>query len=64
MFTPNLCRPGVAERLPRFRPRQLGLRIQRVAIAEPGVRKFVAAASTIAFDRGEIKAVAGPGVAV
>ena len=64
MFIPNLCRRGVAERLPRFDQRQLGLRIQRFAITAPIVRKFVAAASTIAFDRGKIKAVAGRGVAV
>ena len=64
MFTPNLCRPGVAERPRRFVQCQLGLRIQTVAIIRPGLRKFVVAASTGAFDRGEIKAVAGRGVAV
>jgi hypothetical protein len=64
MFTPNLCRPGVAEHPARFGRRQLGLRIQHFAIGEPAVGKFVATASTIAFDRGEIKAVAGWGMAV
>jgi hypothetical protein len=64
MFTPNLCRGGVAERQGRIAKRQLGLRIQDFAIAGPGVRKFVVAASTRAFDRGNIKAVAGRGVHV
>jgi hypothetical protein len=64
LFIPNLCRRGVAEPLPQFARRQLGLRIQRFAIVQPDLRKFVVAASTMAFDRGEIKAVAGPGVAV
>ena len=64
MFTPNLCRPGVAERPPRFARRQLGLRIQDFAIVERSIHKFVVAASTRALDRGKIKAVAGRGVAV
>jgi hypothetical protein len=64
MFTPNLCRPGVAQRPPRFVRCQLGLRIQHFAIVHSRVRKFVVAASTRAFDRGNIKAVAGPGVDV
>jgi hypothetical protein len=64
MFIPNLCRGGVAELLARIAERQLGLRIQDFAIVGPGIRKFVVAASTRAFDRGEIKAVAGRGVAV
>jgi hypothetical protein len=64
MFTPNLCRPGVAERPARFARRQLGLRIQDFAIVGRGVRKSVAAASMWALDRGNIKAVAGRGVRV
>ena len=64
MFTPNLCRGGVAELPGRIAKRQLGLRIQDFAITGLGVRKFVIAASTRAFDRGNIKAVAGRGVHV
>jgi hypothetical protein len=64
MFTPNLRRTSVAEYPARFGGHQLGLRIQRFAITEPAARKFIATASTVAFDRGEIKAVAGRGVAV
>jgi hypothetical protein len=64
MFTPNLCRPDVAEHPPRFVWCQLGLRIQHFAVVGPSARKFVTAASTKAFDRGNIKAVAGPGVDV
>jgi hypothetical protein len=59
MFTPNLCRRGVAELPDRFAERQLGLRIQDFALVGPGIRRFVVAASTRAFDRGKIKAVAG-----
>jgi hypothetical protein len=64
MFTPNLCRPGVAVHPPRFAWHQLGLRIQDFAIADRRILRIVAAASTTAFDRGSIKAVAGWGVAV
>jgi hypothetical protein len=64
MFTPNLCRRGVAEYSPRFVGRQLGLRNHDFAIALLIIRKFVVAASTRAFDRGNIKAVAGRGAAV
>jgi hypothetical protein len=59
MFTPNLCRPGVAELPARLAERQLGLRIQDFAPLRPGIPKTVVAASTGAFDRGKIKAVAG-----
>ena len=64
MFTPNLCRGGVAELPALIAERQLGLRIQDFAIGGPSVRKLVVAASTRAFDRGKIKAVAGRGVHV
>jgi hypothetical protein len=64
MFTPNLCRPGVAALPAPFAERQLGLRIQDFALVELGIRKLVVAASTRAFDRGRIKAVAGWGSAV
>jgi hypothetical protein len=64
MFTSNLCRGGVAELQARIAERQLGLRIQDFAIIAPGIRKLVVAASMRAFDRGKIKAVAGPGAAV
>jgi hypothetical protein len=64
MFIPNLCRPGVAECPRLFAQHQLQLRIQAFAIAGRALRKSVAAASTRAFDRGDIKAVAGRGVAV
>ena len=64
MFTPNLCRPGVAECPLRFAQRQLGLRIQDFVITGRAPREFIVAPSTEAFDRGEIKAVASRGVAV
>jgi hypothetical protein len=64
MFTANLCRPGVAERPPRFAEHQLELRIQAFAIVRRVFEKFVVAPSTGAFDRGEIKAVASQGAAV
>jgi hypothetical protein len=44
--------------------RQLGLRIQDFAIVARHTRKFIAATSTPGFDRGNIKAVAGSGLAV
>jgi hypothetical protein len=64
MFIPNLCRLTVAERRPGFARRQLGLRIQDFAIVRCRIRKFIVAASTEAFDRGNIKAVARWGAAV
>jgi hypothetical protein len=64
MFTQNLCLPGVAEYLPEFARRQLGLRIQDFAITRRGAHKLIVAASTEAFDRGKIKAVARQGAAV
>ena len=44
--------------------RQLGLRIQDFAIVGSDACKFIAATSTRGFDRGNIKAVAGSGLAV
>ena len=64
MFIPNLRRLPVAEPHAGLPWRQLGLRIQDFAVVDQGAQKSVAAASTSAFDRGEIKAVAGRGVAV
>jgi hypothetical protein len=61
MFAPNLCRGGVADCPPQLVRCQLGLQIQAFAIGTPSVCKSVVAASTRAFDRGKIKAVAGPG---
>jgi hypothetical protein len=64
VFTPNLYRECVAELAARIAKRQLGLRIQDFAFVDLGLRKSVVAASTSAFDRGNIKAVAGRGVHV
>jgi hypothetical protein len=58
MFTPNLCRPGVAGSPARCGRRQLRLQIQDFAIVGRSVRKSVAAASMWALVRGNIKAVA------